>query len=185
MQGSDVTLESVVWEQGRRGFFEALRRMKINIEWKPDNDSYPFNSADIRVRWSKSEGLLLSSEQALTMPSELLVLGSVAAFASGKTVIFDDGGNTGMRRDSFKVLARGLEILGAHVGDFTEGIILHGVQELKGDSVDSNSKSDVAIALAVAGLAAWGTTTISGFGVNDYPLDEFLRIINNLSIAKQ
>ncbi len=182
LQGSDVTVEGVVWERGRRGFFESLRRMKIDAEWKPDKKRYSFDSADVRVRWSKSDGIHLSSEQAESMLTELLVLGSVAASASGETVITDTGDIPSYSRsDSFKVLARGLEKLGAHVGDFSEGMVLQGVGELKGNSVDSGGEADVALALAVAGLAAGRTTKIKGFKRDNYPVKEFIQIIENLS----
>ena len=185
LQGSDVTLQGVLWERGRRGFFESLRRMKVAVEWKHDRKIYSFDSADIMIKWSKREGIHLSSEQAETMQTELLLLGSVAASASGKTVISDAVDIPVCERDSFKVLARGLEMLGAHAGDFSEGMVLHGVQELMGNSVDSGGEADIALALAVAGLAAGGTTTVNGFGEKDYPVGEFLQIIKHLSFALQ
>lgn len=181
LRKSDVKVEGVIWEQGRRGFFDALKRMKINIEWKPDKDGHSFDSADVRVKWSKSEGIHLSSDQALAMSSELLVLGAVAVFSSGKTVISDDRESPGFGRDSLKVFAGGLEMLGAHVGDFSEGIVLHGGQALKGNIIDSGGISDVAIALTVAALNSYGTTTISGFGEDDYPVGEFLQIVKGIA----
>lgn len=184
LQRSKVTLKGVVWERGRRGFFESLRRMKIEVENEPDKKSYSFDSADIRIKWSKREGIHLSSEQAETMLSELLVLGSVAACATGKTVINDAVDIPLYRRDFYKVLAKGLEMLGAHAGDFSEGMVFHGVQELKGNPVDSGGEAGVALALAVAGLTAVGTTTVNGFGAEDYPVREFLRIIKHLSSVK-
>jgi len=181
LQHSDVTVEKVIWEQGRRGFFDALKRMKINIEWKPDRGNHSFDSANIRVKWSKCGGIHVSSGQALTMSSELLVLGAVSAFASGKTVISNDRKSPGFRMDSFKAFARGLEMLSAHVGDFSEGLILHGKQELQGNIIDSEGKSDIALALTVTALNSSGTTTISDFGENDYPVGEFLQIVKDIS----
>ena len=181
LHNSDVTVEGVIWEQGRRGFFDALKRMKINIEWEPNNDGYSFDSANVRIKWSKGEGIHVSSDQALTMSSELLVLGAVSAFASGKTVISDNRESPGLERDSFKVFAKGLEMLGSHVGDFSEGIVLHGKQELQGNFIDSGGKADIALALTVTALNSSDTTTISDFGENDYPVGEFLQIVKGIA----
>ena len=181
LHNSDVTVEGVIWEQGRRGFFDALKRMKMNIEWEPNNDGYSFDSANVRIKWSKGEGIHVSSDQALTMSSELLVLGAVSAFASGKTVISDNRESPGFERDSFKVFAKGLEMLGSHVGDFSEGIVLHGKQELQGNFIDSGGKADIALALTVTALNSSDTTTISDFGENDYPVGEFLQIVKNIT----
>ena len=181
LHNSDVTVEGVIWEQGRRGFFDALKRMKMNIEWEPNNDGYSFDSANVRIKWSKGEGIHVSSDQALTMSSELLVLGAVSAFASGKTVISDNRESPGFERDSFKVFAKGLEMLGSHVGDFSEGIVLHGEQELQGNFIDSGGKADIALALTVTALNSSDTTTISDFGENDYPVGEFLQIVKDIT----
>jgi len=181
LHNSDVTVEGVIWEQGRRGFFDALKRMKMNIEWEPNNDGYSFDSANVRIKWSKGEGIHVSSDQALIMSSELLVLGAVSAFASGKTVISDNRESPGFERDSFKVFAKGLEMLGSHVGDFSEGIVLHGEQELQGNFIDSGGKTDIALALTVTALNSSGTTTISDFGENDYPVGEFLQIVKGIA----
>jgi 5-enolpyruvylshikimate-3-phosphate synthase len=179
-QRSDVVMKGVLWEQGRRGFFDALRRMKIQCEWEPCKDSYDFDSADVRIRWSKSEGIHLSADQALSMRSELLILGIVAVFAQGNTVIVDSGANPAFDRELFKVVAHGLEKFGAHVGFFSDGLALEGVHELKGAVVESEGHPDAALALAVAGAAASGTTVVEGFGRDDYPVREFFSLIGNL-----
>ncbi|MFC1650614.1 hypothetical protein ACFL2X_03495 [Candidatus Latescibacterota bacterium] len=181
LERSNVTVENVVWSQGRRGFFEALKRMKANIEWVPDNGKRVFDSARINVKWSKSEGTHVSSDQASSMIPELLILGAVAAYASGKTVIGDPPDFPGHGRDVYSIFARGLETLGAHAGDFSEGIALHGMQELRGNAVDAAGNSDVTLALAVAALKAAGTTSITGSGKDEYRLNEFLRIIKTLA----
>jgi len=183
LQRSDVTVEGVIWEQGRRGFFDALRRMKVHIEWKPDKNDHSFDSASIRVKWSKSEGIHVSSVQVFSMSSEILILSAVAVYASGTTVISNARAFPGFGRDTFTLFARGLETLGAHAGDFSEGIVLHGVQELRGDFVDTGGNSDVALALAVAALNASGTTTIAGFEGNEYSAGGFLQIIKELKFA--
>ncbi|MFC1540890.1 hypothetical protein ACFL50_00390 [Candidatus Latescibacterota bacterium] len=181
LERSNVTVENVVWATGRRGFFEALKRMKANIEWTPYSGKRIFGSARIKVKWSKCEGIHLTPDQAGTMIPELLILGAVGAYATGKTVIGDPPDFPGHGRDTYSIFARALETLGAHAGDYTEGIALHGVQELRGTVVDSAGKPGVALALAVAALKAAGTTSITGIESNESPLNEFLQIIGALS----
>jgi 3-phosphoshikimate 1-carboxyvinyltransferase len=181
LERSNVTIEGVAWSKGKRGFFEALKRMKANIEWMPDNGRRVFASARIHVKWSKREGIHLSADQSRSMVSELLILGAVASYATGKTVIGDPPGFPGQGRDVYSLFARGLETFGAHAGDFADGIALHGMQELKGNAVDASGNSGVALALATAALKAAGTTIISGAEKDIYPLDEFLRLIRSLA----
>jgi len=177
---SDITLRDVLWEPGRRGFFEALRRMKGNVEWNP-RQGYPFDAADVRVGWSALEGVHLTSAQAEFMGPEAMILGVLASAASGETILRRAASNREDNRVEFARLAAGLESLGATVGEYPDGIIVKGSSELIGNLVDSGGSPDVALALAVAGALASGTTSVFGYDGDAYPAGEFRRIIGALS----
>ncbi len=89
----------------------------------------------------------------------LSVLGSVA---DGRTSI----GNVPHLRlkesDRLKVLAAGLQKMGAKVVELQDGLKLTGVEELKGASVQSHDDHRMAMAFAVAGLVARGQTIVDG-----------------------
>jgi len=180
-QRSDITIQGVVWDRERNGFFDSLRRMKAEIEIVTAKGRRLFDTADIQVRWSRIKGVHFSPGNAHTMGNELLILAAVAASAGGKTVIVDIPEVPVAGREAFKLLARGLEKLGVKVGDYTDGIVLRGRKELKGGELDSGGRPDVACALAVAGFNAAGTTTIAGCDQNIYPVREFLSLIETLS----
>jgi len=177
---SDITLRDVLWEPGRRGFFEALRRMKGNVEWNPRQGD-PFDAADVRVGWSALEGVHLTSAQAEFMGPEAMILGVLASAASGETILRRAASNREDNRVEFARLAAGLESLGATVGEYPDGIIVKGSSELIGNLIDSGGSPDVALALAVAGALASGTTSIFGYDGDAYPAGEFRRIIGALS----
>ncbi|MFC1692799.1 hypothetical protein ACFL1R_04785 [Candidatus Latescibacterota bacterium] len=181
VQKSDIVLENVLWEQGRRGFFEALRRMKGSVDVESIHKGDFFESADLRVRWNKLEGIELSPAQAQSMITELLILGAVAASAHGETVVNDVKNEPGLGRDVFALLSRGLEMLGCHVGDYADGLVLTGGNELLGDLVDSGGRPGLALALTVAGISAAGTTTVFGIDRDIYPVNVFMNICDELS----
>jgi 3-phosphoshikimate 1-carboxyvinyltransferase len=181
VQGSDVTLKDVLWEHGRRGFFEALHRMKGMIKYEQTYKKNSFDSAHITIGWSNLEGIHVTSDQALTFMTELLILGVVAASAHGETVISD--GKEGLKhgRYGFSTLAKGLKMLGSYVGDFSDGIVINGGHKMRGDLVDSGGRADIALALAVTGMNAAGTTTVFGFDGNAYPVREFIQIVKKFT----
>ncbi len=181
LERSDVIVKDILWEQGRRGFFEALRRMKASIDVQQDNGPYSFDAATIRVKWSMNEGVEISQEQALTMTSELLLLGAVAAYAQGNTVLSCGPDVTGVKSDVLKKMVRGLGALGAHVGDYRDGMVLNGGRELRGAAVDTGGNPDIALALTLAALRASGTTTIEGCEKDCSPIDDFLRLVGELA----
>ena len=155
--------------------------MKGNITYEPVHRKNSFESAKIKIGWSKLEGVHITSGQALTMAAEIPVLGALAAFAVGETVASDIIDGPGPGRDVFSALAHGLEMLGAHVGDYADGIVIKGGQELRGNLVDSCLSPGIALALAVAGMNSSGTTTVFGFEEDAFPVSEFMRIIKELS----
>jgi len=186
VQGSHVTLEKVLWERSRRGFFEALRRMKCQVDatlLPPER--FSFDSADITMKWSKCDGISVTPGQARTMEAELPILCAVASCATGTTVIRADQNVPGFGKDRCRAMARGLEILGGHVGSYADGIVFHGIQELRGGEVDAGDSEHVALGLALAGLAAWGTTTLDNVGEQSYLFELFRRLIGELSAGKQ
>ncbi len=181
VQRSDVTILNVMWDGGRRGFFDTLRRMKARISYDCEQNGHFFDTADIRIGWSVLEGVHVTPDQAETMATELLVLAVVAASASGETVISDLAEPPGVGREAFKLVARALVKCGVHIGDFTEGIVLRGGTEFNSNEVDSGGRPDVACALVVAGMAAAGETTVLGCENDVYPVGDFLEIVRQLS----
>jgi len=181
IQKSDVTVENVLWEKGRRGFFDALRRMKANISYVQGQRNGSFDSAHIRVRWKRLEGIHVTPVQAALMVGELLLLPATAVFAEGETVVSDVTHMPGVGRNAFTALARGLEIMGAHVGDYTDGCVVRGGRELRGKTVDSRGIPDVALGLVMAGLNSSGTTSILGCDGGVYPVGEFLGLLGGMS----
>ena len=175
---SRVTIERVLWEQGRRGFWDAARRMKGQIETK-SRAGGAFESADLIVRHSELTGIQLSAAQSLAMRPELLLLGSLATAANGESVVTDTTDTPGMGRERFALLARALELLGCRVGNYTSGIVLEGGQILRGAHIDCGSDPAVALALHVAALNAAGETIIDGIDSDVWPTGVFRTILKH------
>ncbi len=176
IQKSDMTVRGVMIEQGRRGFVDVLRRMGAGITVRKTS-APTFETGDISIRWSVLSGVHVTAEQARTCVGELPVLSSVAAFAGGESVIADTDDGFGCGRETFAALARGLELLGAYIGDYADGIAVRGGTELIGDLVDAGDRYDLALAYAVAGSNAGGETTVFGFDVDDYPVGPFRALL--------
>ena len=181
IQRSEVTVKGVLWEPGRRGFFDALRRMKVRISHDVKRSGHMCDTADVHIGWSALEGVHLTTDRAETMTSELLILAATASSARGETVVSDTINPPVIGREAFKILARGLENCGVHIGDFTEGIVLRGGGELRGNAVDAEGLPATACALALAGVTVSGETTISNCDEDVYPLVDFLKIVRNIS----
>lgn len=82
--------------------------------------------------------------------------------------------------DRLAALADNLRRLGARVDELPDGLDVPGEQKLRGAVVDSFGDHRIAMALAVAGLVAEGTTTIENAGCVDVSFPRFFEILAGL-----
>jgi len=182
LQKSSLTIRSVLWSQSRRGFFETIRRMKGHIEYESYKRKNAFDTADISISWGALEAVHVTADQARSLQTELLILGATGACATGETVISDtlSADCPGLGRERFMALSFGLEILGAHVGDYADGIVVKGQAELRGNLIDACNDPDLALAFYLLGMCSAGTTSIFGYDEERYPVATFKNILESL-----
>lgn len=178
LQRSDVKVTDVLWEPGRRGFFDSIRRMKGSVTVSARTGHDHFDSADVTVTWKTLENIDVSPRQASYMPDELLTLAAVATSASGETVINDTDDGWGIGRTACRMCARGFETLGVDVGDYADGIVLRGRRDLSGGNLETGGDENVALALSLAAMTASGTVTLTDVNNNEYLIKSFLRIVS-------
>lgn len=83
--GSDVTIENVLINPLRAGFYEALREMGAAVSFVNERVAGGEPVADIRVRHSALKGVAVPASRAPSMIDEYPILSVVAAFAKGDT----------------------------------------------------------------------------------------------------
>ncbi|MGH7369312.1 MAG: 3-phosphoshikimate 1-carboxyvinyltransferase, partial [Candidatus Methylomirabilaceae bacterium] len=95
------------------------------------------------------------------MVDEIPAFAVAAAGARGPTVISDAGELRVKEVDRLAALARELRRLGVELEERPDGLVIRGGATLSGAQCDSWGDHRMAMALAVAGLVAKGSTTIS------------------------
>ena len=83
--GSDVTVEGVLVNPTRFGFYQTLREMGADLTLLNEREEGGEPIADIRARSSKLKGVRVPAARAPSMIDEYPILAAVAAFASGET----------------------------------------------------------------------------------------------------
>jgi 3-phosphoshikimate 1-carboxyvinyltransferase len=119
--------------------------------------------ADLRVHPAASlRQLNVDAEMAAAMIDELPVLAVVATQIAGRSVIAGAAELRVKESDRLAAMEQGLSAMGADISVEDDGWVIHGPRSLEGARVDSAGDHRVAMALAVAGLIADGTTEIEG-----------------------
>ncbi len=153
--GSDVTVEHVYVGPGRSGFLDVLRRMGADVESGEDG---------IRARYSPDlQGTEVGGDEVPGLIDEIPALAMAAAVAEGETVFGNVGELRTKESDRIATITEGLTAMGAAHELTNDGFIVAGSSRLNGSRVQSHGDHRIAMALAVSGLAAEGTTTIGGW----------------------
>jgi 3-phosphoshikimate 1-carboxyvinyltransferase len=163
LPGSDVTITSV--GVTRTGVLEALAEMGADIQWLNRREEAGEPVADLRVRSAPLRGIRIGAEQIPRTIDEFPILCVAAAFAEGETSITGAGELRLKESDRIATMTAELRKLGASVSDTKDGLVIQGCggrkpKRLSGAACTSYGDHRVAMAMAIAGLAAEGETTI-------------------------
>ena len=83
--------------------------------------------------------------------------------------------------DRIAVVAENLRRMGAEVEEFPDGLRVAGKQKLRGAEIETHGDHRIAMAFAVAGLVAEGTTVIRDSGCVDISFPEFFETLERVA----
>lgn len=174
--GSKVTIPNVYTGFGRAGYIEVLRRMGGDIEVRDNADQ----TGTIDVRYSSLRSTKVDGAEIAGVIDEIPILAVAASQAEGTTVFADAGELRVKESDRIETTASELSKLGATVRTSADGLTVEGGAPLVGAFVESHGDHRIAMAMAIAGLVARGTTVVRGWEAvaTSYPefMDDLLQL---------
>ena len=154
--GSDVIVEDVYTGPARTGFLDVLQRMGAKVEQVEERS--------VRARYSPDlHGTRVDEAEIAGLIDEIPVLAVAAAVAEGDTGFLDVRELQVKESDRVATIMDSLGALGATVTYDGGDLTVEGGASLHGARVHSHGDHRIAMAMAVAGLAAAGTTEIDGW----------------------
>ena len=170
--GAEVTIEGVLVNETRTGFYTTLREMGCDVTFLNAREENGEPIADIRVRQAKLKGVRVPPERAPSMIDEYPVLACVAAYADGETRMEGLGELKVKESDRLAATVAGLAANGvsARVDDVT--MIVAGGRSVKGGgTVATHMDHRIAMAFLILGLGADAPVVIDdiGFVATSFP----------------
>jgi 3-phosphoshikimate 1-carboxyvinyltransferase len=160
--------------QGDSAIVEILERMGTEISWHRDDGV-------ISVARTGLTGVEVDVGDTPDLLPTLAVLGTVA---NGETRLVNAEHVRYKETDRVSVMADELEEMGASVTEREDSLTIHGDESsLRGARVDGRGDHRIVMALAVAGLVAEGTTTITGAEHVAVSFPEFFDVLADLGAA--
>jgi 3-phosphoshikimate 1-carboxyvinyltransferase len=173
---SEVRIDKVSLNPGRIGFVHVLRAMGALSEITPDSaEPEPFGS--IVARSSRLRGVDVPPAAVPGLIDEIPALAVAAAHAEGRFTVSGAAELRVKESDRIAALAEGLGRLGATVEERPDGLAIVGGSALHGAAVRAHDDHRIAMALAVAGLAATGATSIEGAECASVSFPEFYDVL--------
>ncbi len=176
-----VMIRNVGINPTRAGVVDALQSMGASIRLENVREIGDEPVADIVAESSGLEGIEIAGDAIPRSLDELPVLAAAASVASGTTTIRDAEELRVKESDRIAATVAGLSSLGADIEERPDGMIIRGVDSLKGAPSDSAGDHRIAMTMAVAGLAAAGETTIAGAEAADVSYPGFWQTLDSLT----
>lgn len=177
----ELVLTGVNTNPTRTGILDVVRAMGGDLTVEEGDPVSGEPQATLRMRRSELVGTRIAGDLIPRLIDELPVIAVLACFARGTTEIRDATELRKKECDRIKALCSELPKLGAKVTEAPDGLTIEGTGRLTGARVDSHEDHRIAMSLAVAALAAEGTTAIDRAHCVDISYPEFWRDLSRVA----
>lgn len=160
--GSGILLRNVGLNETRDGILHVLRAMGADIAVENRRMYGEEAVGDVRAHYSgRLQGIDIPVDWIPSLIDELPVIMALAAVSDGVTRIRGAEELRVKESDRIAVMARGLEILGVRLQEYSDGIDIEGGTVGKG-VVDGAGDHRCAMSFCILGQVAEGSVTVSG-----------------------
>lgn len=159
--GSDITVEGVLVNETRIGFYTTLKEMGADVTFANPRDQGGEPVADIRVKASRLKGVRVPAARAPSMIDEYPVLACLAAYAQGETRMEGLAELKVKESDRLAATATGLAANGVKAAVDGDTLIVTGSGKVAGGgTVATHLDHRIAMAFLTLGLAAESPVTV-------------------------
>lgn len=184
--GSDVTVEGVLVNPTRTGFYTTLREMGADLAFSNERQEAGEPIADIRARSSRLKGVHVPAARAPSMIDEYPVLACVAAFAEGETRMDGLSELKVKESDRLAATAAGLLANGAHAEVEGDSLRVTGKGTVPGGgTVATHLDHRIAMAFLTLGLATKDPVTVDDTAMIATSFPEFRALMEKLGAQFQ
>jgi 3-phosphoshikimate 1-carboxyvinyltransferase len=182
--GSEVTIEGVLVNPTRAGFYTTLREMGADIAFLNERDQGGEPVAGIRVRHARLTGVRVPPGRAPSMIDEYPVLACLAAYAAGETRMEGLAELTVKESDRLAATAAGLVANGVAVKVDGDTLTVEGGRGVRGGGVVATHLDHrIAMAFLTLGLGADRPVTVDDAGMIATSFPEFRARMEGLGAA--
>jgi 3-phosphoshikimate 1-carboxyvinyltransferase len=179
--GSDLTIEGVLINPRRIGFYESLCEMGADVEFLACREEGGEPVADIRVRHAALTGVQVPAHRAPSMIDEYPILAVVAAFADGETRMEGLAELKVKESDRLAATVAGLIANGVAARADGDTLTVRGAREVRGGgTVTTHLDHRIAMAFLTMGLASRDPVTVDDTRMVATSFPEFISLMQSV-----
>jgi 3-phosphoshikimate 1-carboxyvinyltransferase len=179
--GSDITIEGVLFNPTRTGFYLTLQEMGGDVAVLNEREEGGEPVADIRVRHARLKGVTVPAARAPSMIDEYPVLAIVAAVADGETRMQGLAELKVKESDRLAATVAGLVANGVAARADGEALIVRGSARVQGGgTVATHLDHRIAMAFLTLGLASERPVTVDDTTMIATSFPEFRALMESL-----
>jgi 3-phosphoshikimate 1-carboxyvinyltransferase len=180
--GSELLIRNVGVNPTRSGVIDILQAMGGSIELLDPRDLSGEPVADLLVKSSDLQGIVIGGEVVPRAIDEFPVISVAAACAAGTTTIRDARELRVKETDRIAAMTAALDRLGARVAARDDGMEILGGHPLTGGRVESRGDHRIAMSMAVAALNATAPVTIDDTACTATSFPNFWELLDRVVI---
>jgi 3-phosphoshikimate 1-carboxyvinyltransferase len=182
--GSELTIQGVLVNPTRTGFYTTLREMGADVAFLDPREEGGEPVADVRVRHSPLTGVRVPASRAPTMIDEYPVLACVAAYAAGETRMEGLAELKVKESDRLAATAAGLAANGVSAKVEGDTLVVDGGKGVRGGgTVATHLDHRIAMAFLTLGLGADRPVTVDDAGIIATSFPAFRALMEGLGAA--
>lgn len=174
---SELVLRDVSLNPTRTAFVDVLSDLGASVRTENSRERHGELVGDIVVSSaqlrSERRGAMLSGAIIPNIIDEMPILAVAATQVEGRVEVRDAKELRIKESDRIRTVADGIRSLGGEIEEFEDGFAITGPQRLTGGRVETSGDHRIAMAFAIAGLIAEGTTEIIDAGCASVSFPEF------------
>ncbi len=158
--GSRLLVKNVGLNPTRTGILDVLVRMGARIREVVESVEEGEPAGIIDIKGGQLTGTVIEGNEVPNVIDEIPILAVAGAIAEGRTIIRDARELRVKETDRIAAIAANLREMGVEVHEAEDGMTIYGGGKLTGATLNSFGDHRIAMAFAIAGLFASGTTLI-------------------------
>tara|TARA_Y100000996_G_scaffold125943_1_gene95207 strand:- start:374 stop:1066 length:693 start_codon:yes stop_codon:yes gene_type:complete len=156
ISGSNITINRVLVNPTRVGFFRILERMGASVKYLEKKEEVGELIGNINITQRRLDGVRISAKEIPDIIDELPIIAIIATQAKGITKVTGAKELRMKECDRIHAISKNLNNMGAKIKELDDGFIIKGPTVLKGAKIETFKDHRIAMAFSIAGLFADG-----------------------------